>query len=383
MDATTQGKTTRKGFWAVTLFYLLIAFEFFYMASPFAVYFYSVYRPGMDFLGGYPQLAWLAAFFLPHIVAETDSILINLHNAVGMVLFAGGIAAFCIGAGQVYYRKLAKKGAAVGGVYRYIRHPQYLSLAISGLGLLLLWPRYIVLLTYVTILLAYYGLARLEERECLAKFGKPYEDYMRRTGMFLPFRMPSIARRGRLSASSSVQAALLVGFYVLMLTAALGAARGVEYLSIRSLYGYYTENSATISLVKMDNVDLKKLVEAAKRDGRVGDILTAADGDSSVRYLNYVLPADRYVSEIPMNPVEAEEGDHFLLAGYRGRLYRIVITRADCAGGEIVNGRDIVLHATDTVPLVEAVVDTRDGRVIGVEDPAGIDRYENMPMPVF
>lgn len=383
METHVQEKATRKGFWAVTLFYLLIAFEFFYMASPFAVYFYSVYRPGLDFLSGYPQLAWLAAFFLPHIVAETDSILINLHNPVGMVLFAGGIAAFCIGAGQVYYRKLAKKGAATGGVYRYVRHPQYLSLAISGLGLLLLWPRYIVLLTYVTVLFAYYGLARLEERECLAKFGKPYEDYVRRTGMFLPFRMPSILRRGRLGVSSVARAALLVGFYILVLTAALGAARGVEYLSVWSLYGYYATNSATISLVRMDGADLKKIVEAAKRDGRVSDFLTAADGDSSVRYLNYVLPADRYVSEIPMNPVEAEEGNHFLLAGYSGRFYRIVITRADCAGGEMVNGRDIVLHATGTVPLVEAVVDMRDGSVIGTEDPAGMDRYEDMPMPVF
>jgi len=29
-------------------FYLLIAFEFFYMASPFAAYFYAVYGPGLD-----------------------------------------------------------------------------------------------------------------------------------------------------------------------------------------------------------------------------------------------------------------------------------------------------------------------------------------------
>ncbi len=386
MDATAQGKSTRRGLWAALAFYLLIAFEFLYMASPFAVYFYSVYRPGLDFIGSYPRLAWLTGFFLPHIVAETDSALINLHNTVGMALFAGGIAAFLIGAGQVYYRKLAKKGAAVGGVYRFIRHPQYLSLAISGLGLLLLWPRYVVLLTYVTVLFAYYGLARLEERECRSKFGKPYEEYMKKTGMFLPLPMPSASRFIRLPASGAGRTALVAGVYLLTMTAAFGLARGAQHLSVRSLYAYYTEDSATISLVKMDSVDIRKIIETAKKDGRVCEILTGADKDSSVgsvRYLNYVLPADRYVSEIPMNSAGLEQGDHFLITGSGGRLYRVVVSRALLPEGDVFRGSEIVAHATGAVPVIEAVIDIRDGRVIGIEKPTGERRYGNTPMPVF
>ena len=41
-------KSARRTFWAVSAFYLLIAFEFFYMATPFALYFYSVYGPGLN-----------------------------------------------------------------------------------------------------------------------------------------------------------------------------------------------------------------------------------------------------------------------------------------------------------------------------------------------
>lgn len=41
---------TKRAFWTVAMFYMLVAFEFFYMASPFALYFYSVYRPGLDFI---------------------------------------------------------------------------------------------------------------------------------------------------------------------------------------------------------------------------------------------------------------------------------------------------------------------------------------------
>lgn len=41
----------RRALWASSVFYVLIAFEFFYMASPFAAYFYAVYGPGLvDFL---------------------------------------------------------------------------------------------------------------------------------------------------------------------------------------------------------------------------------------------------------------------------------------------------------------------------------------------
>ena len=40
----------RGALWASMGFYVLIAFEFFYMASPFAAYLYAVYGPGLDWL---------------------------------------------------------------------------------------------------------------------------------------------------------------------------------------------------------------------------------------------------------------------------------------------------------------------------------------------
>ena len=61
-------KTTLKksSYWAVIAVYMLITFEFFYMASPFALYFYSLYRPGLTFLEKIPAIAWITGFFLPH-----------------------------------------------------------------------------------------------------------------------------------------------------------------------------------------------------------------------------------------------------------------------------------------------------------------------------
>jgi len=182
-------KATKRTSWVITAFYLLIVFEFFYMASPFAVYFYSVYKPELKILNHFPAISWLTNFFMPHIAEETKSPIINMLGWVGGVLFASGLLTFIICAVQVYYNKLFKNGAVTGGLYKFIRHPQYTGFIISGLGMLLIWPRFLILITFITILFIYYFLAKIEEKECEMKFGKSYTDYMNSTFMFLPFRI--------------------------------------------------------------------------------------------------------------------------------------------------------------------------------------------------
>jgi len=46
MTVTLRDRLGRGTLGALLAFYLLVAFEFFYMASPFAAYLYGVYRPG-------------------------------------------------------------------------------------------------------------------------------------------------------------------------------------------------------------------------------------------------------------------------------------------------------------------------------------------------
>ena len=70
---------TKRTFWAVALFYMLIAFEFFYMASPFAFYFYSVYGPALNFIDENPALSWLVGVFLPHYAQTSSDLLKPAH----------------------------------------------------------------------------------------------------------------------------------------------------------------------------------------------------------------------------------------------------------------------------------------------------------------
>jgi protein-S-isoprenylcysteine O-methyltransferase Ste14 len=367
----------------VAIVYVLIAFEFFYMASPFAAYFYSVYGPGLSFINNTPALAWLSSVFLPHIVVETSSVLLNLHTAIGAVLAVVGFLAFCVGVGHVYYYKLARKGAVTGGIYNFIRHPQYVSLAICSFGLLLLWPRYIVLLSFTAMLFAYYFLADIEERECEEKFGETYVGYKNSTNMFVPFRLPLLNKLPGLPASRLKRYLAIIAFYIVASVAAVGLANGLKSWSLNSLYALYSEDAAFISVTEVDERTLEHLVATALADPEVRARLEQNGSGANTKFINYVLPAELYVSEIPMNPVEGAQGEHFLPRDYDRSSYKIVFTRAEVRSGDEVKGSDILLNTIQRVPVVEVSIDLSQNKVSEINDPPASVAYEGIPVPLY
>jgi len=72
------------------------------------------------------------------------------------------------------------------GIYRYVRHPQYLGLIITTVGLLIQWPTIITLAMWPVLVVMYYRLAKKEEKEAIEAFGERYEEYKRHTPMFFP-----------------------------------------------------------------------------------------------------------------------------------------------------------------------------------------------------
>ncbi len=166
------------------LAYCLIGAEIIIMISPFAIYFYAVYGPVLQLFASSPLTNWLTEFFLPHMVFPDDPLL----NAVSylQVCLVLGLVLFVSAAVPLYYGRFTGKGVVQFSFYSKIRHPQYLFLAISGFGLLLYWPRFIILVMYVTMLFVYYGLARNEEWRMKHEQPLVYEEYMRSTPMFIP-----------------------------------------------------------------------------------------------------------------------------------------------------------------------------------------------------
>ncbi|HLA68860.1 MAG TPA: isoprenylcysteine carboxylmethyltransferase family protein [Bacteroidota bacterium] len=73
------------------------------------------------------------------------------------------------------------------GIYRYIRHPLYVSLMLVGTGIFFKDISQTTAFCAMVNLLALIATARAEEREMLKKFGDEYAQYMQHTKMFVPF----------------------------------------------------------------------------------------------------------------------------------------------------------------------------------------------------
>ena len=384
MPTNAHNKILKRTIWPLTAFYLLIVFEFFFMAGPFAVYFYAFYGPGLNFFGDQPEFSWLIRFFLPHIVEETSSVLIDLHNRVGAVLFVVGFAAFLIGAAQVYYHKLARKGPVTGGIYNVIRHPQYASLSISGLGLLLLWPRYILLIMFITMLFAYYFLAKLEEDICEKKYGDSYLKYKKKTHMFVPFKWPLSVKLPGPPKSRTIKVLGVFVLYLFSLLVSIGLARGIQSFALDSLYALYSANSVYLSVGRMAPETMEALIGIAGSDVRVRTKVDDTGSGLKAKYLNYLLPADWYISEIPMNMKGEGSGNHFLgLPDSQKDLYKIIYTRAVLKQGMEAEGKDLLLNIVHRVPIVEVWVDLSRRKVIDVKTPPAAGRYEKVLLPIY
>jgi len=170
---------------SLVVVYFVIALEVLIMISPFAGFFYAAFNPALLLLARWPATRWLSAFFLPHMVMPPDVALMAIRVA-GSVLFVGGAIVFLVCAGQVYIGKLLSRGPVVGGLYRWIRHPQYLALAVTGVGLAILWPRILTAALWAVMVALYDALAMDEEKRMLRKFSDSYRSYMERTGRFVP-----------------------------------------------------------------------------------------------------------------------------------------------------------------------------------------------------
>jgi protein-S-isoprenylcysteine O-methyltransferase Ste14 len=261
--------------------FFIMAFEVMIMISPFAFFFYSVFNPIFHWLDAYTMTRWLTHFFLPHMVLP-PTLLLKIIRISGSVLFILGCITFIICALQVYLGKIFKWGIARRGIYRFVRHPQYSSLGIWGVGMTILWPRFIVLVTLSIMFILYYFLAKDEERRMTAQYGNSYSEYMRNTGMFFPHIMKSkITSSVPISAFNTKKIVALLS----VVTIVIGAGFVCRSVTLNSLYLKSKENVTLISIMPEDNEKGPAILNAIQYGGI--EFLTQ-DKD----YLGYEMPVD-------------------------------------------------------------------------------------------
>jgi protein-S-isoprenylcysteine O-methyltransferase Ste14 len=272
-----MNKTKALGNSAIVL-YFIIGLEIMIMISPFAGFFYSVFNPFLLETAKYPSTRWLSAFFLPHMVVPPDGFL-KFIRIMGSVLFVSGMAGFLICAFQVYANKFMKRGTALKGLYSIIRHPQYVMLSISGIGLSILWPRFLVVALWLVMILLYYFLSKDEERRMLKQYPDTFRAYMEKTGMFLPKKIEQ-----RLAPSGATGKAMV---FIALTVITLGSAFFLRDYTVKHLPVWTDANVSALAIIPED---------MEKMEHRMPDIISLEEVRSHLKedehYLVYFLPAN-------------------------------------------------------------------------------------------
>ena len=73
------------------------------------------------------------------------------------------------------------------GIYKYIRHPLYCSLLLLAWGAFFKAPDQTGITLVLLAMLFLNATAKADEVECIQIFGADYQEYMKRTGMFIPY----------------------------------------------------------------------------------------------------------------------------------------------------------------------------------------------------
>lgn len=370
-----EARTALRG--TAWVFYAVFVLEILFMISPAALHFYSLYGPVLRFLNVHPETAWLTQFFLPHI-STTANPLLNALGPLGGLLLAVGTIFFLAGAVPLYWSKIRRRGEVTGGLYRLIRHPQYVGLAIMGLGVLLIWPRFLVLISLVLMLALYRVLAGWEESQCLARFGDSYRAYMARTGRFLPRalsdRLPRLlpaAGPGRAIAGFAVFAA--------MLGLSIAAAFGLRNFSLSQVAALYGGNEAVLSPAQLTRPELEMAYRTATADEAVRSALDAAPQG---KRLVYVIPEDWYLPDLPIEARPAPGGAPHGSAHFDRTRYKVLFASAR-SHDPTATGRDILKTAHGLDPIIVAHVDLGAGRITAVEKPPAHVRWGDIPTPTF
>jgi protein-S-isoprenylcysteine O-methyltransferase Ste14 len=256
--------------------YFVICFEILIMISPFAGFFYSAFNPVLLGFTKYRTTSWMSAFFFTHMVVPPNDFL-KLIRIGGSVLFVFGLALFLACAVQVYASKFLKTGPALRGFYSLIRHPQYVGLAVAGLGLAVLWPRFLVLVLWIGMVLVYYALAMDEERRMRKQHPGSYDKYMEMTGMFAPKQLEDVLGFSSVAGRAAA--------FVVLSGLVLGGAFLLRHYTVHHLPLWTSPNTVALAIFPEDQ---------RMMDHRMGDILNLEEVktklDDGAPHLVYFLP---------------------------------------------------------------------------------------------
>ena len=74
----------------------------------------------------------------------------------------------------------------IEGIYKYLRHPQYVGFLMITFGLNVMWLTIITLVMWPILVALYWRLAKMEDKDMEEKFGEQFIEYKHRVPGFIP-----------------------------------------------------------------------------------------------------------------------------------------------------------------------------------------------------
>ena len=193
------------GAWGITLIVVVLVSWFFYRyfapknwrewagAGVVQAFIIALYAE----MYGFPLTIYLLVRFFgldsEYMSASLWSTLVGLGETgmmismlLGYALAFTGIGLFIQGWREVHKAR-GENRLVTGGLYAYVRHPQYtgLFIALFGEGVVH-WPTLFSVGLLPIIIFIYYRLSKREELAVIKEFGEEYIEYQKRVPMFIP-----------------------------------------------------------------------------------------------------------------------------------------------------------------------------------------------------
>jgi protein-S-isoprenylcysteine O-methyltransferase Ste14 len=408
---------SRRIFGGAILLYFVIGLEILIMISPFAAYFYAAFNPVLLFLAAGPATRWLTGFFLPHMVLP-PGLFLKAVRVAGSVAFVGGLVVFLGCAVQVYFHQFTRRGPVASGLYRWVRHPQYVALACTGLGLAILWPRFLTLVLWTIMVGLYALLARDEERRMVAQHGDAYRAVMARTGRFFPRAMEKAAMRLPLPRAGVSRAT--TGF-VLFALVTVGSAFALRVFTVARLPLWSSGRVVALAILPGDGMMLEHRMREVLALPAVEARLTSHPGPvlvylSPKQYVMQGMIADTeprfrlylhhgslaMIADWIFHPFRHLQGGHMMMhhdmgggtpgaatpgtgapgAATPGTLRRLIFLHVDTKNDALAPGAVFALAAERT-PLFFADIDIHALELQHVEDLGPGTGWGRVPTPMF
>ncbi len=126
-------------------------------------------------------------------LAHSPTAMVVLHVITNGIIFFG---LYLMYLGWMRIHKAKESRLVTDGIYSRVRHPQYGGLFLVTVGFLIQWPSLTTFVMWPILTLAYFALARREERELARIFGEEFLNYQREVPPFIPRMFHKTTRGG-------------------------------------------------------------------------------------------------------------------------------------------------------------------------------------------